>query len=97
MTTDSEVTITRTKKGEPPPKRRLIVDWEKIARDLMRHAGEWRLVFKDGPTSTASAVKAGKMTAIRPVSDFEFRTSNNKRTSPRTCDLHMRYVGDKEN
>ncbi len=97
MTTETEVTV-KVKKQDPPPERpRIIVDWTKIERKLKRSPGDWYLIFKDGPTSTASAVKAGKMTAIRPVSDYEFRTSNNKRTSPRTCDLHMRYVGDKEN
>ena len=99
MTTDTEVTVNKVKKRKtPPPERvRVITDWERVAKRLRRHPGEWFDIFTDGPTSTASAVKAGKMTAIRPVSDFEFRTSNNKRTTPRTCDLHMRFVGEKEN
>jgi hypothetical protein len=82
--------------GDPPSKRESLYDWVAVARALRAKPGEWARVFEGGKVSTATAVKAGAIQAFRPISEWEFRTENNTRTNPRTCDLWMRHVPSKE-
>lgn len=89
---------------EPPPRREAPYDWAAIAKKLRRRAAQypgdpekwWALVYEDGPNSYAVAIRQAKITALRPTRGFEVKTTNNKRTNPRTCDLYLRYVPEKD-
>lgn len=83
-------TVTKVRPSEPP-ERPVKYDWAAIADQLRAEPGVWHLIFEKGPASTAGAVRAGHMVAL-PPDEFEVQTSNNVRTSPRTCTMHMRYV-----
>ena len=86
-------TVTKVVPSEPPA-RPVKYDWAAIADQLRASPGDWFLIFEGGPASTAGAVRAGKMKAL-PPEEFEVLTSNNTRTSPRTCDMRMRYIKPK--
>lgn len=82
---------------DPPPKREPRYDWEAIAKAARRRPGKWYAVFKQDRTTFNTAIKAGKITALRPDRGFETRTANNKiRVSPRLCDLWVRYVPEND-
>lgn len=96
---------TRKKSGikfeDPPPKREQRYDWAKIAAKLRDRPGEWALVFEHDLTSLVTAFSLGGLKDL-PPDEFEAQTSNNDRGRPasgddpgipRTCTLHMRYVG----
>ena len=76
--------------GRSPPSRQQY-DWEAIALQLREHPGEWALVFEDGKTSTANAIRQGGIAALQPSSGYQVRTSNNKRYPVRTCTLWLRW------
>lgn len=81
-------TVSKVKPSEPP-KRGTRYDWTAIADQLRASPGEWFIIFENGPASTAGAVSAGHMRAL-PTSEFEVQTSENTRTYPRTCTMHLR-------
>lgn len=89
----NQKTVSKVKPSAPPS-RPVKYDWAAIADQLREDPGEWFLIFENGPASTAGAVRAGHMVAL-PPEEFEVQTSNNVRTSPRTCTMHMRYVKPK--
>jgi hypothetical protein len=83
--------------GTPPPRRTSPYDWEKIAADLRKNPYEWGLVFEQDKTSLVTAIRIDGIKALRKNRGFEVRTVNNNTTStPRTCDLWMRYVPEKD-
>lgn len=91
---------------EEPPPRRERYDWEAIAEQLRERPGEWARVFDNDLTSLATAIRLSGIAALRPVVSpttgsargarqpwgYEVRTTNNRRGSPRTCTLWLRYV-----
>lgn len=76
----------------PDPKTRGRHDWTKIAADLQRNEGQWKLIEEGGPISLGSAVKRRRMVAFRDEAwDYEVtRRNTNKET--RTADLWLRAV-----
>ena len=82
--------------GQPPPKRTSRYDWEKIAEKLRANPGEWARIFENDLTSLATAIRIYGIKALRPDRGFEVRTSNNKRGTPRTCDLWLRYNPERD-
>lgn len=80
---------------DPPPRSNY--HWDKIAAKLKRRPMTWYLVFKADFTHKVNAINEGKVPAVHPDLGFETRTANNKRETPRTCDLYMRFNPDKVN
>jgi hypothetical protein len=80
---------------ETPPER-LRFNWAKIAEQLRADPMEWYVVFKDGRASVYEAVRQGNVADVHPDLGFETETFNNKRTSPRTCDMYIRYNPDRQ-
>lgn len=87
--------ITKVKPSEPPAPKRSRYDWASIAEQLRSAPGEWHLIFQGGSAHTADAIRRGHITAF-PVGEFEVQTSDNVRTPPRTCTLHMRFIPKKK-
>lgn len=87
-------TKTSLKFEDPPPRTRNRFDWEKVANELRQHPGEWALIAKNFPASLVSSAYNGIKSF--PMDEFELSTSDNTRTTPRTCTLHARYVGKKK-
>lgn len=73
-----------------PPRERHRFDWDTVAVQLRKRPGEWALIFKDGPETLATSARNG--VKALPLDEFEFRTADNKRTTPRTCTLYARYI-----
>lgn len=82
-------TTPKIKFGEPPEKQTHQYDWAAVAAGLRAKPGEWGLIFTQGLTSTANAVRQGLKDL--PLDEFEVRTANNTADSPRRCDLWLRY------
>lgn len=79
------------------PDTRSGLPWGDIARELRANPGEWACVGRSVPVSWASMIRSGDLAAIKPRFGFEVRTSNNSRaTTPRTCDLYLRYLPEKD-
>lgn len=91
MTTEQPSTGVGWK--EPPLSQRY--DWDAIAAKLRRRPMKYYLVFEQDFTHKVNAVNAGKVPAVHPMLGFETQTRNNKRESPRTCDLYMRFNPDR--
>lgn len=85
------MTISRLKKAKDVPPARVKYDWEAIADQLRASPGEWFLVFEKGPKSVAQSIIQGDTKALAGA-EFETRTANNTRETPRTCTLWVRYV-----
>lgn len=81
---------------EPPPVREQRYDWEKIAAKLRKNPGEWAEIFQNDVTSLATAIRIRGIKALHPDKGFEVRTTNNKKGSPRTCDLWLRYNPERD-
>lgn len=75
---------------EPEPVLRR--DWSAIADHLRRKPGEWLMVFREGPTSTANAIRQGDVKALLPEDGFQVTTRNNVSKPHRRCSLYLRYV-----
>jgi hypothetical protein len=75
---------------EDPPVR-VRYNWASIANQLRAEPMVWFNVFKDGRVAVSNAVKQGHVADVHPDLGFEVSTTNNKRTSPRTCDMYLRY------
>lgn len=71
-------------------------DWVAIADILRADPMEWHNIFRQGRTSVVNAIRQGNVGDVHPTLGFEITTTNNKRGTPRTCDLYMRYNRDKE-
>jgi hypothetical protein len=82
--------------GTPPPQRQSPYDWDKIAAELRNKPGEWGLIFEGDKTSLVTAIRLNGIKALKAHKGFEVRTSNNVKGSPRTCDLWLRYVPEKD-
>lgn len=78
---------------DPPPRTKY--DWAKIAQRLRRRPHKWLLIFEQDFTHKVNAINAGKVPDVHPDLGFQTRTVNNKRTSPRTCDLYMLFNPDR--
>lgn len=75
---------------EPPEKyHRNRYDWDQIADELRERPGEWAMIFEHGPTSLVSSIRLG--VRALPLDQFEVRTTDNTKDSPRTCTLWLRY------
>jgi len=75
---------------EPSPHLRR--DWSAIADQLRGQPGKWLLIFHDGPTSTANAIRQGDVKPLRPDDGFQVTTRNNVSKPVRRCSLYLRYV-----
>lgn len=82
--------------GSPPPRRKSPYDWDKIAKELRAEPGEWGLIFEGDRSSLVTAIRINGIKALKSSKGFETRTANNTRDYPRTCDLWMRYVPEKD-
>lgn len=83
--------------GTPPQGReRAPYDWSKIAKKCKANPGEWLLIFTEDKTSYVTAIRINGIKALRPGDGFEVRTRNNKRGTPRTCELWLRYNPEKD-
>jgi len=96
LSTKQKKPVAEVKFTPPPPEREKRYDWDRIADVLRSRPGEWALIFEQDKASIASTIAQNDIRALRSDRGFEVRTSNNKRTSPRTCDLYMRYVPEKD-
>lgn len=83
----------------PSPGTRSGYDWASLAQQLRERPNAWLRVFEQGPVSVANSIRQGEIRALTPVHrtgrtthGFEVRTRNNRRTTPRTCSLYLRYV-----
>lgn len=94
MTKADPTRVDTVEKEVPPVRTRY--DWAKIADQLRADPGEWYCVFKDGRAAVSNAVRQGNVADVHPDLGFEVVTTNNKRTSPRTCDFYLRYNPDNE-
>lgn len=83
-------------KWEAPPDRPKQYPWAAIAAELRKHPGEWALIFEGDRSSVVIAIRQGAVGDVHPDLGFETSTRNNKRGTPRTCDLYMRYNPDRE-
>lgn len=81
---------------EPPPLGNGRYDWVAIGNKLRKKPGEWALIFEGDRSSVVVALRSGNVSTLTPAMGFEFRTINNDKTPPRTCDLLMRYVPEKD-
>lgn len=79
---------------EPPP-RADKPDWSAVAQTLRDNPMRWLKVFVHGRESWANTIMRGHVRVLHPDLGFEAKTSENARTSPRTCTLHMRWNPDK--
>jgi hypothetical protein len=80
---------------ERPSPSRHGYDWDTIAAQLKARPGEWMKIFEEGPTSVANGIRQGHVKQLMRADGFETTTRNNKKateTSPKTCDLFIRYV-----
>lgn len=91
-----EVLVARTSKPKagveweaPPSAGR--PDWGQVAEELRAHPYQWLKVFKHGRTSWKEAMAQGHVAAVHPNLGFEYQSSDNRRGTPRTCTLFMRY------
>lgn len=71
-------------------------DWVSLANMMRERPNEWLKIFTQGRTSVANAIRQGSVGDVHPTLGFEVMTRNNKRGTPRTCDLYLRYNPDKE-
>lgn len=80
----------------PPPKRPERYDWEAIAQQLRKRPMEWAKIFEEDRSSLATAIRIKGIKALSPDKGFEVRTTNNRRGTPRTCTLYLRWNPEKE-
>lgn len=90
--------ISEIEFSDPPPARASKYDWDKIARKLKRRPNKWALIYEGDSSGFAVAIRAGKVSALRPDHGFGVRTANNtskNESGPRrTCDLYLIYNPD---
>lgn len=80
-----------TRATEPP--RQPAYDWEAVAEEVRKHPGEWRSMGQV-PYGHYVAIKGQRIAALKPGLGFEVATRNNIRSTPRTCELLLRYNPD---
>lgn len=90
---DQVETLAGVEWRDPPPRTKY--DWAKIAKRMRQRPMKWLLIFEQDFTHKVNAVNAGKVPDVHPDLGFQTRTANNKRSSPRTCDLYMRFNPDR--
>jgi hypothetical protein len=83
---------------DPPGTRSRIgrwsYDWTAVLGELKQNPGQWALLNENGPAkaSIANAIRAGKISVMRPENGVQVRMANtNRAVSPRTCDVYVRY------
>jgi hypothetical protein len=77
------------------PPRPVKPDWGQVAATLRKHPHDWLRVYSHGLETWANALMRGRIKALHPDLGFEFRTTDNVRSSPRTCSLYVRFNPDK--
>lgn len=97
---EEERRVTRGKSKvtweEPPTKSDRRYDWADIAGQLRENPRKWAKIFEGDRASLATAIRINGIKALSPRKGFEVRTTNNVRGNPRTCDMYLRYVPEKD-
>lgn len=83
---------TGLEKEAPPPNGR--PDWNQVAAELRANPGEWFKVFQNGRTSWKESMAQGHVSVVHPNLGFEYESRDNRRGTPRTCTLYMRWNPD---
>lgn len=94
--TEEEPLRSTVKFTDAPPTRTKRYDWDGIAGKLRRKPGEWALIYEGDRATYATAIRNDDIKALRKGAGFEMRTAKNTRDEPRTCDLYLRYVPEKD-
>lgn len=81
---------------EDPPPGRGRYDWQAIADQLRERPGQWAKIFEQDRASLATAIRIRGVHALLPEKGFEVKTANNKRSTPRLCDLYLRYNPERD-
>lgn len=79
-----------------PPPFAPSYDWAVIADKLRADPMEWYRIFEQDRVSVVNAIRQGAVGDVHPDLGFESSTANNRRYSPRLCDLWLRYNPEAE-
>lgn len=77
----------------PPQNHRALMDWWAVAATLREHPGQWLKLPGQWAQNQATAIREGRVKALRPVGHYEAESRAIAGAPARRCTVYVRYVG----